>query len=253
MENLISLFQGDCFELIKEIPRKSVDAIITDPPYGTTSLAWDMKIDLAAWWEVVEAVVKDNGVIVMFAQQPFATDLINSNRKQFRYELIWRKNSPIGFLDANARPMRIHENILVFSRYFRRSNDGKRAASTYNPQFTVGKPYHRKHGPRRASHYNYSSPEYESTNLGRRYPVDVLDFPNRNGAKSLHPTQKNLDLVRWLVLTYTNLNEIVLDPFAGSGTTLVACQQAGRQAIGFELSPQYCEIAQTRLIQLHVE
>jgi site-specific DNA-methyltransferase (adenine-specific) len=244
----IDVWEGNCFEMMKSIPAKSIDAIITDPPYGTTALKWDKKIDLVAWWEAAESVIKDAGVVVMFSQQPFTTDLINSNRKHFRYEIIWRKDRPVGFLDANIRPLRAHENILVFSRNFRRSNDGKRAAATYNPQFTVGKPYRRKHQAQHTAHYGFvSKNDYETINPGRRFPVDVLDYPNRVGGKSLHPTQKNIDLVKWLVLTYTNLGELVLDPFAGSGTTLAASLETGRNAIGIEQDESYIKIIQTRI------
>lgn len=239
--------QGDAFQLMRELPPNSIDAIITDPPYGTTDISWDHRIDLVAWWLEADRVIKENGVIAMFSQQPFTTDLINSNRKHFRYELVWRKNCPVGFLDANIRPMRIHENILIFSKYFRRSNRGKRAASTYNPQFTLGKPYKSNGKALNTAHYGQTNSTKPKVNTGYRYPVDVLDYPSRTGEKSLHPTQKNLDLVKWLVLTYTNENEVVLDPFAGSGTTLLACQQTGREGIGFELSQEYCNIAIGRL------
>jgi len=243
----ISVWHGDCFEMMGRIEPQSVDAIITDPPYGTTALAWDHKIDLDAWWTAVARVIKPSGVIAMFSAQPFTTDLINSNRKWFRYELIWRKSIPSGFLDANRRPMRVHENILIFSQYYRKSNDGKRAALTYNPQFTIGKPYKKKQRKVQSAHYKWASESPARENEGRRYPVDVLDFPAGN-YKSLHPTQKPLDLVRWLILTYTNPGELVLDPFAGSGTTLVACKETGRRGIGIERDDKYYQTIYQRLI-----
>jgi site-specific DNA-methyltransferase (adenine-specific) len=243
----IEIWQGDCFELMGKIADQSVDAIITDPPYGTTRLEWDQKIDLAAWWEAAGRVIKPSGVIAMFAAQPFATDLINSNRKWFRYELIWRKSRAVGFLDANKRPLRAHENILIFSRYFKRSNDGKRAASTYNPQFTLGKPYKKSGGLNHTAHYGKVIEQPARENDGRRYPVDVLDFASDNNARSLHPTQKPLELVKWLVLTYTNAGELVLDPFAGSGTTLVACKYEDRCAIGIEQSEKHINVCLSRL------
>ncbi|HAL17407.1 MAG TPA: hypothetical protein DCP32_11860 [Anaerolineaceae bacterium] len=153
--NWVGVWHGDCFEMMDQIEPQSVDAIITDPPYGTTALPWDQKLDLDAWWEAAGRVIKPSGVIVMFSAQPFTTDLINSNRKQFRYELIWRKSMASGFLDANRRPMRIHENIVVFSQHYRRSKDGKRAATTYNPQFTLGKPYKKNQQKIQTAHYNW--------------------------------------------------------------------------------------------------
>ncbi len=247
--NDIQIWQGDCFELMQRIPDHTVDAIITDPPYGTTALPWDKKLDLDAWWTEAKRVIKINGIIAMFSAQPFTTDLINSNRKWFRYELIWKKSMAAGFLDANQRPMRIHENIVIFSQYFRRSNDGKRAATTYNPQFTLGRPYKQSGGAMRSKHYNWKGELPAKENDGRRYPVDVLDFPNGNH-NSLHPTQKPLELVSWLVLTYTQPGELVLDPFAGSGTTLAACRQAGRRCIGMERMPDYVTTIERRLSEI---
>ena len=244
--NWVGVWHGDCFEMMDQIEPQSVDAIITDPPYGTTALPWDQKLDLDAWWKAAGRVIKPSGVIVMFSAQPFTTDLINSNRKQFRYELVWRKSMASGFLDANRRPMRIHENILVFSQHYRRSNDGKRAAVTYNPQFTIGKPYKKGQRKIQAAHYSWTGDSPAKDYGDRRFPVDVLDFPNGNH-NSLHPTQKPLDLLRWLVLTYTNPGEMVLDPFAGSGTTLVACKETGRRGLGIERDRNYWTISTNRL------
>ncbi|NMC84305.1 MAG: site-specific DNA-methyltransferase [Anaerolineaceae bacterium] len=243
----IEVRHGDCFQFLPLLESNSVDAVVTDPPYGTTDLSWDDKIDLATWWQEIRRVIKPNGVVAVFSQQPFTTDLIVSNRKWFRYELIWKKTCAMGFLSARERPLRAHENVLIFSRYFRRSNDGKRAASTYNPQFTPGKPYvKRDRSSSRSSHYGWAGKSREVINDGRRYPIDVIEFSNRNG-KSLHPTQKPLELLRWLVLTYTNPGELVLDPFAGSGTTLVACQETGRNALGFERAAEYVDVIRQRL------
>ncbi len=242
----IEIIQGDCFEVLAGMPAGSVDAIITDPPYGTTDLPWDKKIDLAKWWELARRLLKTGGVAAIFSAQPFATDLINSNRAWFRYELIWRKNAPVGFLDANRRPLRIHENIMVFCETYRRSNDGKRAAMTYNPQFTVGKPYTRKVRARKVNHYNFTSNEREVVNDGRRYPVDVLDFPNRGGP-SYHPTQKPVEMMEWLVRTYTQPGELVLDPYAGAGATALACRNTGRRCLATEREAEYVRIMRERL------
>jgi site-specific DNA-methyltransferase (adenine-specific) len=244
MEN-IQMIQGDCFEILPTMEAGSVDAVITDPPYGTTALPWDKKIDLPLFWDQIKRVIKPGAVVVMFSQQPFTTDVINSNRAWFRYELIWRKNAPIGFLDVKRRPMRVHENILVFCEHYKKSNDGKRAAMTYNPQMTVGKPYTRKAKSRKANHYDFISDDREIVNSGTRYPVDVLDYPNRGG-KSYHPTQKPVELMEWLVRTFTNEGDLVLDPFAGAGSTLVACEKSDRQVIGIESDQKYFSITKER-------
>lgn len=245
----IRMVQGDCFDVLARLEAGSVDAVITDPPYGTTALEWDKKIDLPRFWELVKRVIKPGAVVVMFSQQPFTTDLINSNRGWFRYELIWRKTAPVGFLDVRYRPMRIHENILVFCEHYRRSNDGRRAAMTYNPQMMVGKPYKKSSGKIRSNHYAFSGMDYERVNTGTRHPVDVLDYPNRGG-KSYHPTQKPVDLLEWLVRTFTREGELIVDPFAGAGSTLLAGAKAGRRVLGIERDGKYIEAFNERLKEL---
>ena len=242
----IQMIQGDCFEILPTMEAGSADAVITDMPYGTTNLSWDHKVDLVKFWDLIRHILKPGGVTVAFSQQPFTTDLINSNRRWFRYELIWRKTAPVGFLDANRRPMRIHENILVFCENFRRSNDGKRSAMTYNPQMTIGKPYSKRGGKNRAAHYSFYGPDREVVNRTERFPVDVLDFPNRGGP-AYHPTQKPVDLLEWLVRTYTREGELVVDPFAGAGSTLVACKKTGRRGIGIDREEGYLIRANLRL------
>ncbi len=234
-------------ELMDNLIPHSIDTIITDPPYGTTRLAWDHAIDLDLFWDKANRAIKPNGVIVMFSQQPFTTRLINSNREHFRYELIWRKSSPVGFLDAKIRPLRIHENILIFCDHYRGVHNKLR--SVYNPQFTAGKPYVRtRSAGNRAEHYGNFTEQTTSVNEGKRYPVDVLDYSNRtNKADHYHPTQKPVDLMRWLVLTYTNPGDEVLDPYAGSGSTGVACALTGRSFVGYELDPHYAEVACARV------
>jgi site-specific DNA-methyltransferase (adenine-specific) len=243
-KNNINIELGDCMELMDPLAPGSVDALITDTPYGSTALAWDKKIDLEKFWAQAARVVKPNGVVVMFSQQPFTTRLINSNPKQFRYEIVWRKNMPVGFLDSKIRPLRVHENILVFCGQYRGLKN--RLRSTYNPQFTAGKPYIRKRSGDRAAHYGSLASQSETVNDGKRYPVDVLDYPNRGG-KSYHPTQKPVDLLKWLVLTYTNRGEIVLDPYMGSGSTGVACALTGRAFIGYEREEKYYKISRDRI------
>lgn len=174
----VQLQQGDCLSLLPGIAAGSVNAVITDPPYGTTDLPWDQAIDLAAWWEQVHRVTCPTAVMAVFAAQPFATDVINSNRKHFRYELIWAKRRPVGFLDANRRPLRAHELVLVFARRFK--------GSTYHPQKTRGKPY--KNVSRKGASHYAKNHGVATINTGDRHPWSVLHCPH--DTPSLHPTQK---------------------------------------------------------------
>jgi site-specific DNA-methyltransferase (adenine-specific) len=173
----------------------------------------------------------------MFAAQPFATDLIMSNRAWFRYELIWEKTIAAGFLDANKRPLRAHENVLVFSEKWR--------GSTYNPQKAPGKKYTAAKKSGRSNHYSNVKPVTTINQSGDRYPRSVLHYPTVS--KMGHPTSKPIDLVSWLVLTYTNEGALVLDPFSGSGTTALACMKNERNFIAFEREEEYCELGRRRL------
>jgi len=239
-----TLYLGDCFEVMQQLPAGSVDAVVSDPPYGTTDLFWDTKIDLERFWKEVERICKDTAVIVLFSQQPFTTDLINSKRKWFRYELIWHKTMGVGWLSANQRPLRAHENILIFAKRFK--------GSTYNPQKEQGhKPYVNKHTgpvPLYGRQQNWATVS-RSLN-GERHPKSVLLFPNggySRGNPRLHPTQKPLALTQWIVQCYSSSRHLILDPFMGSGTTGVACLRTGRHFIGVELEAQYFYLAQDRL------
>ena len=245
----IKLFQGDCLELMKTIPDKSIDMILCDLPYGTTKLEWDKKIPFNSLWEEYNRVIKDNGAILLFSCQPFQTDLINSNRKMFRYEWVWHKSVGTNFLNANRMPLRIHENICVFYKKL----------PTYNPQKTVkinqnyGKTRLKK--ANRAKQYgNVSAQNY--TDTGERYPTDVIKFSNWNGVSYgknknavKHPTQKPVALCEYLINTYTNEGNTVLDNCMGSGTTGVACKHLNRNFIGIELDEHYFNIAKERINQ----
>ena len=235
----VKLLQGDCLELLKDIPDGSVDAIITDPPYGTTACDWDRSVDPSGMFGKFWRVLKMNAPVIIFSQLPFAVDLVSACRKFFRYEIVWEKSKPVGFLNAKRMPLRKHENILVFYRRL----------PVYNPQFAAGKPY--THGPRTDGlvYGAYCRPDYKNIlNDGRRYPVDVVRFANPN-YKSLHPTQKPVELMEWLVRTYTNPGDTVLDCFMGSGTTGVACVRNGRDFIGMELQEKYFEVARKRIAE----
>ena len=228
--------QGDCLELMKDIPTGSIDMILCDLPYGTTSKnEWDNVIPFVPLWEQYNRIIKDNGCIALFSQLPFACDLINSNRKYFRYEWIYQKPNAAGFLNANRMPLRSHENILIFYKKL----------PTYNPQKTQGKPYKAKSGGRTSSNYDKFDGEWHTASIdGMRYPLDIIKFNKEQG---LHPTQKPVALLEYLIKTYTNENETVLDNCMGSGSTIVAAIKTNRNYIGFELDEKYFEIAEKRI------
>lgn len=235
------LYHDDCFQIFPTLPDRSVDVLVTDPPYGRTALPWDRPVDWKRFWPEAERVCKDNAVIVVFSAQPFTTDLINSRRSSFRYELIWHKTLAVGWLDSKRRPLRAHENILIFARHFHKS--------IYHPQKESGFPSYRRVTNRGlAPHYNRPKAAVSASPDGSRYPRSVLLFPNRNHP-SLHPTQKPVALLEWLVRSYSNPGDVVLDPFMGVGTTGLACLNTGRRFIGIESDQGYYDIAATRLAQ----
>lgn len=228
--------QGDCLELMKNIPDKSVDMILCDLPYGTTRNKWDTPIDLSSLWQQYQRLVKNNGAICLFAQAPFDKVLGASNLKMFKYEWVWQKDNATGFLNAKKMPLKIHENILVFY-----SNP-----PVYNPQMRIGfKPYTQKSG-RGSTNYGKQI-SVVTENKGKRYPIDILNF-QRDRFK-LHPTQKPVALLEYLIRTYTNEGETVLDNCMGSGSTGVACLNTGRNFIGMELDAGYFEIAKKRIYE----
>lgn len=238
---MIDLQQGDCLELMKNIPDKSVDMILCDLPYGATCNDWDKEIDLNKLFSEYERIVKCGGVVALFSQPPFNADLIQANRKHFRYEWIWEKDNSTGFLNVKKMPLKSHENILIFYDKL----------PTYNPQFTDGKPYCRNG---RCASTNYGKyVEVVTNNLtGKRYPKDIIKFnvpKNLFGKKTdkLHPTQKPVDLLEYLIKTYTNEGETVLDNCMGSGSTGVACVNTSRNFIGIELDEHYFQVAKDRI------
>lgn len=236
------LINGDWKEEIAKIPDNSVDLLLSDPPYNTTQIEWDKPIDWDYFWLETKRVCKINAVIALFASGKFVPILLNSNLKDFRYELIWEKTLAVGFLDANRRPLRAHEQILIFCQ--------KPRASTYNPQKVEGKKHKTGGLAHRPVHYggvNRETPEVV-TNL--YHPRSVLKYSNVVIGKSLHPTRKPLELVKWLVESYSNVGDVVLDPFCGSGTTLEACMLTNRSGIGFELNPDYYETGKQQLTNL---
>ena len=229
-----TLINGDCLECMGNIPGKSVDMILCDMPYGTTRNKWDTIIPLESLWEHYNRVIKDNGAIVLFGSQPFTTELNHSNLKMFRYEWVWIKNNSTGFQLANKRPLKKHENISVFYR----------KQPTYNPQGLqiFGKINRRKSTGDNWSEMNNNEYIQQFTN----YPTQLLEVSYDK--EKFHPTQKPVALLEYLIKTYTNEGETVLDNCMGSGSTGVACVNTGRKFIGIEIDDNYFNIAKERII-----
>ena len=235
MENKI--MKGDCLELMKDIPDKSIDMILCDLPYGTTACKWDTIIPFEPLWEQYKRIIKDNGAIVMTASQPFTTDLINSNREMFKYELIWEKDRPTGMFLAKLQPMKYHENIIVFSK----------SKTTYNPQMIDGKKNHSVgKGISKSSHYDLPILT-DRENSSQKYPKSIIQFKREH--PPIHPTQKPVELFEYLIKTYTNEGDLVLDNCAGSGTTGVACKNLNRKFILIEKEEKYIKVIEERLGQ----
>lgn len=233
--------QGDCLELMKDIPDKSIDMILCDLPYGTTACKWDTIIPFEPLWEQYERIIKDNGAIVLTASQPFTSALVMSNIKMFKYEWVWEKTQATGHLDANRKPMKAHENICVFYNKL----------PIYNYQKTQGhKPMNSGTKYPTLKNEVYGKMKNENIKFGGntdRYPRSVQVFSKDIQTKYLHPTQKPVALFEYLVKTYTDEGDLVLDNCAGSGTTGVACQNLNRNFILMEKEPKYVEIIKTRL------
>ena len=238
---MITIKQGDCLELMKDIPDKSIDMILCDLPYGTTRNKWDSIIPLDELWEQYERIIKDNGCIALFAQTPFDKVLGASNLKLLRYEWIWHKNKATGFLNAKKMPLKEHENILVFYKKLP-IYDPQGLIKKEKPTINKGNRGNKKEG---AGGENYGKAIKDSLQEYENYPKDILNF-NVVMVPS-HPTQKPVELLEYLIKTYTNENETVLDNCMGSGSTGVACQNSNRNFIGFELDKKYFEIAKERL------
>ena len=226
---------------MNDIPDESIDMILCDLPYGTTKNKWDSIIDLDELWNHYNRIIKDNGAIVLTAQTPFDKVLGVSNLKMLKYEWIWEKTSATGHLNAKKMPMKAHENILVFYK----------KPPTYNPQKTTGHERkvstakHKRNSKNSSNYGESSATTYDST---ERYPRSVQLFSTDKQKSSLHPTQKPVALFEYLIRTYSNEGETVLDNCMGSGTTAVACMNTNRNYIGFELDKDYYELANERII-----
>ncbi len=240
---MIDLRHGDCLELMRDIPDGSIDLILTDPPYGTTACKWDSVIPFAPMWEQLERTIKPNGAISLFGSEPFSSALRMSNIKNYKYDWVWKKPKGTGHLNAKKQPMRDIENIVVFYQ----------KQCTYNPQFTNGKPYKNKAGQdfnkttSMTDIYGYYT-NFRNNNEGFRYPKQVLEFGVVERG-TVHPTQKPVALLEYLIKTYTNEGETVLDFTMGSGSTGVACVNTNRNFIGIEFDDKYFSIAQQRIAE----
>jgi site-specific DNA-methyltransferase (adenine-specific) len=232
-----TLYHGDCLEQFDNIADGSVDLILTDPPYGTTACKWDSVIPFEPMWKQVWRVLKPNGAAVFTASQPFTSALVMSQIERFRYSLVWDKKGTTGFQTAKIMPLRRHEDVLVFYRH----------KPTYNPKMEVrGKP--RKKGGSKTDNGCYGDLRSTESCNNTYYPTSVLEISNAVKIGLVHPTQKPVALMEYLIKTYTNEGETVLDFTMGSGTTGVACKNTGRNFIGIERDEKYFQIASERIL-----
>ena len=254
MEQYINkVIQGDCLEVMKGIPDKSVDMILADLPYGTTACKWDTIIPFEPLWEQYKRIIKDNGAIVLTASQPFTSALVMSNPKMFKYEWIWEKDFPTGFPHANYRPMKRHENILVFSNAVASAGNNNLKMN----YFPIGLKEINKiktNGNNKGKFIHEGKiGKNGAFNSNKKYIQKYTNYPqsiiqiNRDNEKTLHPTQKPVALFEYLIKTYTNEGDLVLDNCAGSGTTGVACKNLNRNYILIEKEPEYIDIINKRL------
>ena len=244
-----NIYNDDCFNVFKNIPDKSVSLVLVDPPYGNTYIKWDEKIDLEKMWIELKRIGKSNCNYVFFCMTRFGMELINSNPKWFRYDLVWNKLKGSNVLNSNKRPMNSFEMIYIFQN----SNKPKGNRCVYNPQMREGKPYTKTLTNRKSLsiHIQHDAPHdfnYAVDNKGTRFPLSVLEFGrDGNGTKRLHPTQKPVALCEWLVKTYSNEGDLVLDFCMGSGSTIIACLNTNRQYIGIEKDAEIFEKASKRI------
>lgn len=240
------IYNCDCLVGMSDIPDKSIDAIICDLPYGVLNKqseggSWDSIIPFEPLWEQYKRITKPNAAIVLFAQGMFTAKLMMSQPKMWRYNLIWDKGRPTGFLNANRMPLRCHEDICIFYK----------SLPVYNPQMRTGQPSHSRGHPRsdlgNRCYGKYDGNVYSKEKTTEKFPLSVIDFNKEHDGEQFHPTQKPVDLLRYLVLTYTNEGDTVLDNCMGSGTTAIAAMREGRHYIGFELEKEYYDKALERI------
>lgn len=233
---------GDCLEVMGTLQDGSVDLVLSDVPYGQTQNDWDRPIPFEPMWEQLRRVTKPNAAVILMAAQPFAARLICSNERDFRYDLIWHKNKPTGFLNAKKQPLRIHEHILVFYR----------KPPFYEPQMTTGhRPANYARRVKGSTNYGAQRPtEYGGST--ERYPTSVIPIPiiNNDDPEKVHPTQKPTDLMGYLIRSYSALGDLVLDIAAGSGTTAIAALREGRRCVCIESHPDYFGVMERRIASL---
>ena len=241
MVTSMRLYNDDMFNILGDIEPQSVDLLLTDFPYGTLNKKrnqWDRIIDYDRFWEHVSIICKPNCAIVSTAAQPFTSELISTNYTDFKYCLVWEKSKSTGYLNAKKQPMRSHEDIVVFYK----------KQPTYNPQFTSGKPYDKGKALRDATQYGKQTKSVHVKDTeGKRYPRSVLYFKTAEDEGKLHPTQKPIALFEYLIRTYSNEGDTILDPCMGSGTTGEACMNTNRKFIGIEKDSEYYQVASNRL------
>ena len=248
MLELNNLYHGDCFRLMQDIPDKSIDMILSDPLYACLNknnkdARWDKEINLQELWKQYERIIKDNGAILLFGRGLFAGKLIMSNPKLYRYDLVWDKVRKVGFLNARRMPLRKHEQIFVFYKNL----------PVYNPQMVKCKPHQRNHsrgnGTHKETNRNYGKyGKAEDIITDEKYPSSIITFAKGHGKEDwLHPTAKPIELLRYLIRTYSNEGDLVLDNFAGSGSTCIAAIKENRKFIGMEMDNHFFEVADERI------
>ena len=234
----INLYQGDCLEVMKEIKDKSIDMILCDLPYGTTKCKWDVVIPFDKLWKQYNRVIKDNGAIVLFGSEPFSSKLRISNLRMYKYDWIWKKTKAQGFLNSKKMPLKDYENICVFYKRL----------PVYNPQGII---YGNFQNDRKSKYIKgediYGKEKEFGISHMSNFPKQIIEFSNPSGKGQLHPTQKPVELLEYLIKTYTNEEDIVLDNCMGSGSTGVACKNLNRNFIGIELDEKYFNIAKERI------
>jgi site-specific DNA-methyltransferase (adenine-specific) len=236
------IYHGDCLELMKDISDGSIDMILCDLPYGVTSNKKDITLPFDTLWQHYERIIKDTGVIALFAQGLFYVDLVQSNRKMFKYDLVWDKKLTSGFLNAKRMPLRVHEQIAIFYKKL----------GTYNPQFTNGLPSHnqgKKFLQKDVNNKNYGKfePSVTDTETTKKYPKSIISFQKPHSSVALHRTEKSIDCLEWLIRTYSNEGETILDNTSGSGTTAIAAINTNRNYICMELDTHYYDLSVDRI------
>lgn len=237
----MELWNGDCLELMKKIPDKSIDMILCDLPYGTTKCKWDIIIPFEKLWDQYNRIIKDNRAIVLFGSEPFSSYLRMSNIKDYRYDWIWNKGRGTDFLNSKRKPLSSFENVCIFYK----------KQPIYNPQYWYSTPYDRglvKHSNNTMECYGKTNDIISKSLDGKRYPLNVINIKKLSSHKNnIHPTQKNVELLEYLIKTYTNEGQTVLDNCIGSGSTGIACINTNRKFIGIEKDENYFNIAKKRL------